>query len=136
MRIPDSNAVDGGFVGRASGQNGGVFTLLDSPRTVTNTIANHRYKAMVYVRAGAPSSVGKSIQLKVREWATPTGGTGTIVKETSSPPVTLSNSFQSLTVTATSQQAGNQLDIRTSLGSPTPLDVFDIDAFTLVDLDQ
>ncbi len=136
MRIPDSNAVDGGFVARASGQSGGVFTLLDSPRTVTNTIANHRYKAMVYVRAGAPSSVGKSIQLKVREWATPTGGTGTIVKETSSPSVTLSNSFQSLIVTATSQQAGNQLDIRTSLGAPTPLDVLDIDAFTLVDLDQ
>jgi hypothetical protein len=37
-------------------------------------------------------------------------------------------------VTFQGQQSGNQLDIRTSLISPTTQDVYDLDSFTLVDL--
>lgn len=135
-RIADSSAIDGDFVARVSGQAGNVFTVLDSPRTVTSVIAGHSYKATVYVRAGATASVGKSIQVKIREWNMASGGIGTFVKEAVSPALTLTTAFQPITVTLPGQQSSNQLDVRTSLGSPTTQDVLDLDAFTLVDLNQ
>lgn len=133
-RVADSAAVDGDFIGRVSGQPGGVFTVIDSPRTVTSVVAGHSYKASVYVRAGSAATVGKSLQVKIREWNMASGGVGTLVKEAASPGVVLSTSFQPITVTFQGQQSGNQLDIRTSLLSSTVQDVYDLDSFTLVDL--
>ncbi len=133
-RIADNKAVDGDFVARVSAPSGGVFTVIDSPRTVTSVVAGHSYKASVYVRAGSAATVGKSLQVKIREWNMASGGVGTMVKEAASAGLILSTSFQPVTVTFQGQQSGNQLDIRTSLISPTTQDVYDLDSFTLVDL--
>lgn len=133
-RIADSKAVDGDFIARVSAPSGGVFTVIDSPRTVQSVVAGHNYKASVYVRAGSAATVGKSLQVKIREWNMASGGVGTMIKEAASAGLTLSTSFQPVTVTFQGQQSGNQLDIRTSLISPTTQDVYDLDSFTLVDL--
>jgi PKD repeat protein len=132
-RLEDQNAVDGRFIARATSQtSGGAFTLLDSPRTITSTIAGHAYKGTVYVRAGATSSIGKSVQLKIREWNL----ANVIVKETVSPPLILSAGFQEVSVIANAELSANEMDIRVSMNQPTLEDMFDVDAFTLVDANQ
>lgn len=132
-RLEDPDAVDGRFIARVASQTaGGTFTLLDSPRTITSTVAGHAYKAAVYVRAGTPTSIGKNVQLKIREWTS----AGALVKETVSAPLILGTGFQSVSVVGNAQASADQMDIRVSMNQPTIQDVFDVDVFTLVDLNQ
>jgi hypothetical protein len=84
------------------------------------------------VRAGTPNSVGKTVQLKMREWSS----VGAVVKETASPTLKLTANFQAVSVTANAQNSGSQMDIRVSVSQPTSTDAVDVDVFTLVDLNQ
>ena len=73
------------------------------------TTAATTYTASAWVRAASASSVGKPIQIKLRE----RNAAGTVIADVGSANVALSNTWQKLTVTRATA-AGNNLGVRPS----------------------
>ena len=124
-REAQAGAPDGGSVARVT-RTGGTYFTIDAGDNVASTAAT-TYTATVWVKAATASSVGKPIQIKLRE----RNAAGTVVADVSSPAVTLSNSWQKLTVQRTTA-AGNRLGVRASHQSAVSGNAFFADAFTLV----
>jgi PKD repeat protein len=124
-REAQAGAPDGSAVVRVTRSSGTYFTI-DAGDNIASTAAV-TYRATAWVKAATASSVGKPIQIKLRER---TSG-GTVVADVSSPAVNLSNSWQQLTVQRTTA-AGNRLGVRLSHQSAVAGDAFFADAFTLV----
>ena len=120
-----AGAPDGGVVARVTRSSGTYFTI-DAGDNVASTAAA-TYRATAWVKAASASSVGKPIQIKLRE----RNAGGTVIADVSSPAVNLSNSWQQLTVQRTTA-AGNRLGVRLSHQSAVAGDAFHADAFTLV----
>ncbi len=119
-----AGAPNGGAVARATRSSGTYFTL-DGGDNVTSTAAA-TYTATAWVKAANASSVGKPIQIKLRE-RTPSG---TTVADVGSPNLTLTTSWQQITVQRTTA-AGNRLGVRLSHTSAVAGDAFHADAITL-----
>jgi hypothetical protein len=100
-----------------------------STPTVPSATAGAKYTASAYVRAGSnsPSSVGKPIHLVLRE-KTPQGN---IVRDTSGPTVSLSNSWQLLTANATVLTSGDSLGMRVQQDNAGQGNAFDADVMVL-----
>ena len=123
-REAQAGAPNGAYVARVTRASGTYFTI-DGGTNVSPTLAA-TYTATAWVRAASASSVGKPIQIKLRERT----ASGTQVADVSSANVLLTTSWQQLTVTRTAA-AGNQLGVRLSHGSATTGDAFFADAFAL-----
>jgi PKD repeat protein len=117
-------APHGGAVARVGWTSGTYFTI-DGGDNVTSTAAA-TYTATAWVKAATASSIGKPIQIKLRER---TSG-GTVVADVATPAVNLSSSWQQLTVQRTTA-AGNRLGVRLSHTSAVAGNAFYADAFTL-----
>jgi glucose/arabinose dehydrogenase len=98
--------------------------------TVPSAPAGATYTASAYVRAGtnSPSAVGKPIHLVLRE-KTPQGG---IVRDTSGPTVSLSNTWQQIAATATVLTGGDSIGMRVQQDSAAQGNSFDADVMVLV----
>ncbi len=105
VTLPD--APDGVAVARIARSTGTVFTLDDAPETVASTTAGTEYTGRMYVKAATASSVGKRVRLNMREW-TPAGAQR--VRFTS-PSLTLTGTFQQVSVTGTAQASGDEMDL-------------------------
>ncbi|MFB3903518.1 MAG: carbohydrate binding domain-containing protein [Acidobacteriota bacterium] len=127
-RVSLTGAPDGNYVAKVTRSTGTTFTIDDNPATVASTIAGQKHWASVWVRAASTSSQGKTVNLKLREINSPGG----LVKETTSPGVALTNTFQQLFVTVTVVGSGNTLDMRVSQGGAVSGDAFYADLFELV----
>ena len=126
VREAQAGAPNGGYVARVTRSSGTYFTI-DGGNNVSPTVAGTTYTATAWVKAASASSVGKPIQIKLRERTT----SGTVVADVGSANVLLTNAWQQLTVTRTTA-AGNQLGVRLSHGSAVTGNAFFADAFTLV----
>jgi hypothetical protein len=126
-RVPLAGAPEGQSVALARWVTGSSFTLDDSPETVQSTTGGATYVARASVRAASASSVGKSIVIRMRERTS----LGTLVKESSSAPMSLTNGFQRIQVMAAAVGSGNTLDVRVSHGSAGSGDAFYADMVTL-----
>ena len=123
-REAQAGAPDGGFVARVTRSTGTSFTI-DGGRNVATTAAT-TYTASAWVRAASASSVGKPIQIKLRERNT----AGTVIADVGSANVALSNTWQKVTVTRATA-AGNNLGVRLSHASAVTGDAFFADGFVL-----
>ena len=123
-REAQAGAPDGGFVARVTRSTGTSFTI-DGGRNVATTAAT-TYTASAWVRAASASSVGKPIQIKLRE----RNAAGTVIADVGSVNVALSNTWQKLTVTRATA-AGDNLGVRLSHASAVTGDAFFADAFSL-----
>ncbi len=117
-------APHGGAVARVAWTSGTYFTI-DGGNNVTSTAAA-TYTATAWVKAATASSIGKPIQIKLRE-RTPAGAT---VADVGSVSVSLTTSWQQLTVQRTTA-AGNRLGVRLSHTSAVSGNAIYADAFTL-----
>ena len=124
VREAQAGAPNGAYVARVTRSSGTYFTI-DGGNNVSPTLAT-TYTATAWVRAASASSVGKPIQIKLRERT----ASGAAVADVGSANVLLTNAWQQLTVTRTTA-AGNQLGVRLSHGSATTGDAFFADAFAL-----
>ncbi len=79
------------------------------------------------MRAGGTASVGKSVQLKLRERT----AAGAQVADVGSPTLALTTTWQSLSVSRTTTTAGGNLGLRVSHAAATTGSVLEADAFTL-----
>ncbi len=120
-----TGAPNGSAIVRVNRSSGTYFTI-DAGDNVTSTAAA-TYVATAWVKAASSSSVGKTIQLRLRE-RTPAGAT---IADASSPVATLTNSWQQITVQRTTT-AGNRLGVRLSHTSAVSGDAFHADALSLV----
>jgi hypothetical protein len=107
---------------------GTSFTIDDSAFTVSSTVPGRAYTATAWVKAGSAQSVGASVQLKLRERA----AGGSQVADVGSPSVTLTNSWQKLTVSRTTTSSGGTLGVRVSHGGAVSGSVLHADSFALV----
>jgi PKD repeat protein len=124
VREAQVGAPDGGAVARVA-RTSGVYFTIDAGDNVASTAAA-TYTATAWVKAATASSIGKPIQIKLRE-RTPAG---TTVADAGSAAVSLSSSWQQLTVQRTTA-AGNRLGVRLSHTSAVTGNAFYADAFTL-----
>jgi hypothetical protein len=124
-REAQAGAPHGAQVARATRSSGTYFTI-DGGNNVASTTAGATYTATGWVKAASASSVGKPIQIKLRE-RTPAG---TVVADVGSANVALTNSWQQLTVTRTTA-GGNRLGVRISHGSAVTGNAVFADNFTL-----
>ncbi len=124
VREAQVGAPHGGAVARVAWASGTYFTI-DGGNNVTSTAAA-TYTATAWVKAATASSIGKPIQIKLRE-RTPAGAT---VADVGSASVPLSTSWQQLTVQRTTA-AGNRLGVRLSHTSAVSGNALYADAFTL-----
>ena len=118
-----SGAPDGSAIVRVTRSSGTYFTI-DGGDNVTSTVPA-TYTASAWVKAASSSSVGKPIQIRLRERNT----AGVTIADASSPVLTLTNSWQQITVQPTT--AGGNLGVRLSHGAAVAGSVLDADAFTL-----
>jgi PKD repeat protein len=126
-RVTGTGAPDGAWFARATRSSGTSFTIDDAATSITSTVAGRTYTATAWARAGSAGSVGKTAQLKLRER---TSG-GTVVADAGSPQITLTTSWQKLTVTRTAAAAGNTLGVRVSVGNAASGTVLDADLFVV-----
>jgi hypothetical protein len=124
VREAQAGAPNGAYVARVTRSSGTYFTI-DGGNNISPTLAT-TYTATAWVRAASASSVGKPIQIKLRERT----ASGAAVADVGSANVLLTNAWQQLTVTRTTA-AGNQLGVRLSHGSATTGDAFFADAFAI-----
>ena len=87
----------GGFVAKVTRSTGTSFTIDDGARAVPNLVAGTTYNAEAWVRAASASAVGKPIQIKLRERT----AADAVVADVGSPNVSLTNSWQKLTLSRT-----------------------------------
>jgi hypothetical protein len=122
---PVSGAPDGSAIVRVTRSSGTYFTI-DGGDNVTSTVPA-TYTARAWVKAASSSSVGKPIQIRLRERNT----AGVTIADASSPVLALTNSWQQITVQRTTA-AGNRLGVRLSHTSAVTGDAFHADAVSLV----
>lgn len=127
-RVQIADAPNGDYVAQVTRGTGTSYSIDDFPDTVKASSRNQVYRATAYVKAGASVSVGKPIQLIIRE----TSPSGTVVKQTKSIPLPLSNIFQKLTVSALAQNDGDVIDV---YAMQTQADVGDIFYADLISLE-
>ena len=120
-----AGAPAGSFVARVT-RTGGTYFTLDGGNNVASTGAGTTYTATAWVKAASASSVGKPIQIKLRE-RTPAN---VVVADVGSTSVALTSSWQQLTVTRTTA-AGNRLGVRLSQSGAVAADAFYADSFRL-----
>ena len=129
-RVPYPGAPDGNYVAHVQyyTQNKGALFAIDSWAQPVAAHAGATYTASVYVAAASPQSVGKPIQLSLRESGADQGGAHVL----HSVPVTLSTVFQRIQVsgTATSNDLMSAYT-NTPLGTSFPGEAFYVDVFTL-----
>jgi hypothetical protein len=106
-QAPSTDAPNGSYVARVESTTGTSYSIDDWPNTVSTSYKNQVYRAIAYVKAGSPSSVGKPIQLVIRE----SDSSGNVVKQTKSISFALSNEYQRLTVSALAQGDRNIIDV-------------------------
>ncbi len=126
-RASATGAPDGQYVARVTRTSGTSFTLDDSASTVTATVAGRTYTAAAWVRAGSTASVGKAVQLKLRERTSD----GAQVADVGSPTVALTTAWQRLTVSRTASSAGGNLGVRVSHNAAAAGSVLEADGFVL-----
>ncbi|MGE5482856.1 MAG: carbohydrate binding domain-containing protein [Bacteroidota bacterium] len=126
-RVSLGDAPDGSYVAKVTRSTGSSFTIDDNPASVSSTVAGQKYWASAWVKAASSSSLGKTVTLRLRE----INSSGVLVKETVSPGIALTNSFQQLFVTVTVTASGNTLDLRISQGGAASGDAFYADLFDL-----
>ena len=96
VREAQAGAPAGGYVAKVTRSSGTSFTIDDGARAVPSLVAGTTYTAEVWVKAASASSVGKPIQIKLRERT----AAGTVVADVGSANVALTNSWQKLTLVA------------------------------------
>jgi PKD repeat protein len=126
-REAQAGAPDGGFVAKVTRSSGTFFTIDDGARAVPSTTAGTSYTAEAWVKAAVASSVGKGVQLKLRERT----AAGAQVADVSSPTVVLSNAWQKLTLTYVTTTTGGNLGVRVSHQAAATGNAFYIDAALL-----
>ena len=126
-REAQSGAPHGGFVAKVTRSSGTYFTIDDGARAVPSTTAGAAYDAEAWVKAAVASSVGKPIQLKLRERTS----AGATVADVSSPAVTLSNAWQKVAVSLTTTTNGGNLGVRVSQQGAVAGNAFWVDAVLL-----
>jgi beta-glucanase (GH16 family) len=122
-----TGAPDGGYVVKvtpAAGTSGG-FSIDDQTDTVAAPATVGTYSATAYVAAASASSVGKTIRVALREKS---AGVSTRVWEQT---VTLTQTFQKVTVTATITQTGRSMDFYVFQDAGTSTDAFYADALSV-----
>ena len=119
-REAQAGAPQGGFVAKVTRSTGTSFTIDDAARAVPNLVAGTTYNAEVWVKAASASSVGKPIQIKLRERT----AADAVVADVGSPSVALTNSWQKLTLSRTVVTAGGNLGLRVSQGGAVAGDAF------------
>lgn len=122
-----TGAPNGSFAVKVTRTTGTSFTVDDEPPTIASTTTGQKYWASVWVRAASTSSQGKNVTLRLRE----INSSGVLVKETISPGIVLTNTFQQLFVTVTAASGGNTLDMRISQTGAATGDAFYADQFEL-----
>jgi len=127
-RVAQSGAPAGQYIGRVTRATGTSFTLDDSAITVTSTVIGRTYTASAWVKAGSTASVGKLIQLKLRERTS----AGAQVADVGSPEIALTTAWQKLTVSRTATVAGGSLGLRASHASAVAGSVLDADDISIV----
>ncbi len=90
----------------SAANNGSGFSIQGNPATVPSATAGNSYTATGYVAASAQSSVGKTIQLVLRE-----EDSGGNIVQLWIATSTLTTSFQELATSATVQNSGDSLDL-------------------------
>ncbi len=126
-REAQAGAPHGGFVARVSRQSGSSFTIDDNAFTVPSTTPGRSYTGTVWVKAATTASVGKTVQLKLRERA----AGGSVVADVGSPSTTLTTAWKQLLVTRTTTTSGGSLGVRVSHGGAVAGTAMFVDAFGL-----
>jgi hypothetical protein len=106
---------------------GTAFTIDDSPTTVTSALGGATYVGSAFVKAASPSSVGKPVELFLRERT----AAGAVVRNVAGPTVTLTNAFQRVTSQLVPRAAGNQIEIYVGAKLAVAGDAFLLDGVTL-----
>jgi len=127
LREAQSGAPDGSYVAKVTRSSGTAFTIDDGARAVTSTRAGTSYVAEAWVRAATASSVGKPVQILLRERTS----TGTAVADVGSPNVALTNAWQRITVSRIATTTGGNLGVRVNQGSAVTGNAFWVDAAVL-----
>lgn len=127
-RVALSGAPNGVAVGLVRWRTGTTFTIDDAPETVASSTAGQVYTARAFVKAADASSVGKPARIVMREWSP----AGAQVRKWQSAYVTLSNSWQELTIQATAVNSGDEVDVHVLQDSATSGNAFHIDQVSLV----
>jgi hypothetical protein len=103
------------------------YTIDDDPASIASTTKGFTYTATAHVRAvGAPAS--RQVGVVIREW-NPT--TNTQVGSLSEQQVTLTSTFQRVSVSRTVTTTGNQLEVYVRRPSGTAGEAFLVDAISL-----
>ncbi|MGI9539351.1 MAG: hypothetical protein ACR2N6_04300 [Miltoncostaeaceae bacterium] len=121
-RRRDPSAPHGDWVGRVTRSEGDVYTLDDLGASVGSAEVGAIYEARAFVKAAAPTAVGKPIRIVIRE-TTPEG----LIRQIRGPEVPLSDDYQLLSVPATDQDAGAALEVFIVQLNATPGDGFLVD---------
>ena len=129
-RVAMAGAPDGSYVVRVTGGGSGCCSALSSDnQTILTSGAGLRYTTTAWVRADNPTTVGKTLSLGLRERH---GCDDDSCKVASfSSTVTLTSSWQKVTISLVSKNQGDRLDVSV-LGGSTNTDIFDTDAVTLI----
>lgn len=106
-RTTRSDAPHGGAVVKVSRTSGSAFSVDDAPDTVSSAVAGTRYVARVSVAAASKASIGRPVQLVIRERAS---GSLAYVKEWTAT-TTLASTFKELSVEATVVNSGDVIDV-------------------------
>ncbi len=126
-REAQAGAPAGSYVAKVTRSTGTSFTIDDGGRAVSSTTPGTSYTAEAWVRAASPSSIGKPIQIKLRER---TSG-GTVVADVGSQNIPLTDAWQRLTLTLVTTTTGGNLGVRVSHGSAVAGNAFYVDALVL-----
>lgn len=121
------DAPDGNYVAKVSHSAGTSFTVNDHPANVSSSTAGQEYIASAWVKAASSSSQGKLVTLKLRE----RNSSGTTVQEWSSAALSLTTSFQKISVSGYAINNGDSLDVRISHAGAASGDAFYADLFEL-----
>jgi hypothetical protein len=121
-----AGAPDGASVARVAWASGTAFSLSDeqggAKPTVAATAAGTTYVASAYVKAATSSSIGKTVQILLRERTS----SGAVVRETSAA-AKLTGSFARIAVSAPAAAAGDTLGVRLVQSSAAAGDAFAAD---------
>lgn len=121
-----AGAPDGAAVARVARATGADYSIDDDPDTVLSATAGHRYEARAVVRAGAGSSVGKTVRIVIRERRP-----NNVVAAQTIATTTLTNTFTPVTVTATVGATGNRIDMYVMQLAAGANNAFQVDAMSL-----
>ena len=101
-REAQAGAPAGSFVAKVTRSTGTSFTIDDGAAAVPSLVAGTTYTAEAWVKAAVASSVGKPIQIKLREKTS----AGAVVADVGSAAVNLTTAWQKITISRTVVTAG------------------------------